>query len=187
MIESAEIEYGKREKYINPWFKQHQKSVKDNHITGFVGEFAFCEYLGVDWRENIRKSYITPDEYDLHYKGHRIDIKTETLKEKYATEDRIKQICRRTIGENEPYGCRLINENQFKLLEKYDIIAWGLLDKRNLNDWVWCPIGWSFSSKIRRLPIVKTSPNGKINYPTNVIRVGPNFLNDPSLLVEFKD
>ena len=52
---------------------------RDAHIRHFLGEFACCTLLNIDWRRNIRDNYLTIDNYDFIVKGLKADVKTETI------------------------------------------------------------------------------------------------------------
>ena len=94
-------------------FEVNHLSYNERDELGFVGEFACCKFLGIDWKENIRDNYLTIDDFDFIVKIKKIDVKTETVPTKNA-----KKILRKEISDNELYGRRLINKGQFTLLQK---------------------------------------------------------------------
>lgn len=125
----------KREPYINHHFNpQHLSSLERNKI-GFVGEFCACEILGINWKDNIRKSYLDIDSGDGVCKKGIYDVKTETVPKRYA-----EKILNHTIKDDEIYGRRLINGGQVSLLSKYDIVIFGLIIREKKDKWY--PLGW---------------------------------------------
>lgn len=134
MKQQALEEAKKRNPYINHHFNVNHLTDEDRDIIGFLGEFAGCTYLGVDWRKNIRKDYLTIDSGDIKYKNLVIDIKTETIPNDppYKTFDKVFN---RKINDDVPYGRRLIVEGQADLLKKYDIVVFGAFIRGNYSKW----------------------------------------------------
>lgn len=137
----ARQESNKRESFIKHHFKPKHSSLMKTNEVGFIGEFCFCEFLGLDWRKNIRSDYKTIDNYDLVFNSKRIDVKTETIPHHYAT-----KLLNNTIKDDDKFGRRLYSSGQFKLLEKYDYIVFGLII-RNTEDF-WYPLGFTSAGYI---------------------------------------
>jgi len=79
---------------------------------------------------------------------------------KYAT-----KILNRTIGDDDLYGRRLINKNQFSLLAKYDIVVFGFFIRKQLT--YWYPIGYIESRTIveNYPPTFKRPDGGSYPFP----------------------
>ena len=135
MVAQAHVEADRRDKYIVHHFEVGHMNRETRDMVGFLGEFACCKLLGQDWKANIRKDYLDIDSFDIEYKGKRIDVKTETVGEPPAS-----RIISRVIGDNVVYGRRLINQGQWNLLQKYDIIIFGLFIRNQLDKWY--PVGY---------------------------------------------
>ena len=56
MLDTAENEVKKRGNYLNPHFNLDYLNENTRQIIGFLGEFACQEYLGINWRNNIKLS-----------------------------------------------------------------------------------------------------------------------------------
>jgi hypothetical protein len=154
MRAQAKIESEKREKFIKHHFEVKHLSYNERDELGFIGEFACCKLLGIDWKKNIRDNYLTIDNYDFIIKNKRIDVKTETVPKEYA-----KKILRNKISDNELYGRRLINKGQFNLLKKYDIVIFSLFAREHLD--YWFPIGYLETEFIiKNYPPTKERPDG---------------------------
>lgn len=154
----AKIESSKRDAFINHHFEVGHLTGKERDELGFLGEFACCEALGIDWKKNIRENYYTIDDFDFIVNNKKIDLKTETVPYKYAI-----KILNRTINDNELYGRRLINKGQFSLLSKYDIVIFGLFIRNQID--FWYPIGFIDTKLIIEnfVPTYKRADGG--NYP----------------------
>ncbi len=135
MRAQAKIEAQRRDQYIKHHFEVEHLSYTQRDEIGFLGEFACCKLLGIDWKSNIRENYFTIDDFDVYFKGKKIDIKTETVPATYAT-----AIVNRTINDNLAYGRRLINAGQWGLLVKYEIVIFGLFIRDFYDKWY--PIGF---------------------------------------------
>ena len=125
----------KRNSHIKHHFEVSHLNSTERDIVGFLGEFACCSLLGIDWKKNIRKDYLTIDTYDFVFNGLKCDVKTETVPDKYAS-----KILTRSINDDKLYGRRLINKGQYNLLHKYDLIIFGLFIRERLD--FWYPIGY---------------------------------------------
>ena len=141
MIERAKLETKKRNPDIKHHFEVSHFTSQERDIIGFIGEFAACELLNINWEKNIRTNYKTIDTQDIIYLDKKIDVKTETL-----PTDILLKIINHTITDNELYGRRLINQGQINLLKKYDIVIFGGID-RDKKDY-WYPIGWITTKEI---------------------------------------
>ena len=143
-----------RDTFIRHHFEIDHLSNKERDEIGFIGEFACCKLFGIDWRENIRNDYKTIDDYDFCHSDKRIDVKTETVPAKYA-----KKILRGEVSDDGLYGRRLINEGQFRLLNKYDIVIFSLIAREYMD--YWFPIGYLETKTIlNKYPPTRLRPDG---------------------------
>lgn len=166
----AQIESKRRDPYINHHFDVLYLSNNQRDILGFLGEFACCELLGINWRKNIRENYQSIDDFDFVYKGNRVDVKTETVPVKYA-----KKILRKKIGDNELYGRRLINSGQYDLLQKYDIVIFSLFARDHYK--YWFPIGYlETKTIIKSYPPTTIRPDGNGKYPFSACPIPTSIL-----------
>lgn len=164
MLEYSKIEAERRNNYISHHFEVEHLSSQIRDQIGFLGEFAFCTLLNIDWKENIRDNYLTIDDCDLVINEKKIDVKTETIPLNSAD-----KILRNSIKDNDLYGCRLINEGQVPLLSKYDIVFFGMFIRGHLD--YWYPIGYMYTKKIlQNYNVTKIRPDGGI-YPFPAIAV----------------
>lgn len=158
MKAQAKIEAQKRDAHIKHHFEVGHLSSEQRDELGFWGEFACSTALGQDWKKNIREDYLTIDSYDIIVNGKRIDVKTETVPEAFAS-----KILSREIGDNKVYGRRLINKGQFDLLTKYDLVIFGLCIRESPD--AWYPIGYIETKTIMdQYPPVYQRPDGGV-YP----------------------
>lgn len=141
MQAQALIEAERRAPHIIHHFEVGHMAPQQRDIIGFLGEFACCSLFNIDWRSNIRDNYLTIDNFDFIINGLKVDVKTETVPFNF-----IDRIINKKINDNGAYGRRLINEGQFNLLNKYDIVVFGLFDRENFNTWY--PIGYLETNKI---------------------------------------
>lgn len=135
MKAQARVEANKRNDYIKHHFEVGHLTSSQRDEIGFLGEFACCDYLGIDWKENIRGDYLTIDDFDFKINNKRVDVKTETVPAIYA-----KEILTKQISDDGIYGRRLINKGQFSLLNKYDVVIFSLFVREHLD--YWFPIGY---------------------------------------------
>jgi hypothetical protein len=158
MKAQASVEAKQRDAYIKHHFEVKHLTHSERDELGFLGEFACCTLLGIDWKRNIRDNYYTIDNYDVVINGKKSDVKTETVPTSYA-----KKIISRTINDDDLYGRRLVNQGQYNLLNKYDIIIFGLIVRNNLD--YWYPIGFIETSIIiNNYPPTTKRPDGG-HYP----------------------
>lgn len=158
MNERAIIESNKREEFIRHHFEVAHLTSAERNSIGFLGEFAFSEYMGADWKENIRPDYLTIDDCDFIIGDKKIDVKTETIPEKFA-----ERVLNGQINDDRAYGRRLYSQGQYNLLGRYDFIVFGMLIREHKDKWY--PLGYISSQEILNNYKPTTSgPNG-INYP----------------------
>lgn len=164
MRERAKIESSKRDSFISHHFEVNHLSYQERDQLGFIGEFACCTALNIDWQSNIRENYNTIDDYDFLVRGKKIDLKTETIPLRYAS-----KILNKTISDDEAYGRRLIYSGQFNLLSKYDIVLFGMFIREDID--CWYPIGYIETSIIiNNYPATSNRPyGGKYPFPGSPI------------------
>lgn len=141
MIDLSKKESQRRNSYIRHHFDVNHLTPEQRDQVGFLGEFCFCEFVGIDWKKNIRENYITIDSYDVILNGKKVDVKTETVP-RY----RANKIINHMITDDEPYGRRLFCKSQESLLAKYDVVVFGLVIRDEMN--AWYPIGYIDASRI---------------------------------------
>ena len=158
MRKQAIIESKKRNNFIKHHFEVNHLSFNERDQLGFLGEFACCEFLGIDWKKNIRENYYTIDDFDFIINKKKVDVKTETVPYSYA-----QKIISGSIRNDELYGRRLINKGQFSLLKKYDLVIFSLFIRNQLD--YWYPIGYiDTKTIIDNYPPTYKRPDGG-NYP----------------------
>jgi len=166
MKEAAERESRKREPHIKHHFDIEHYDSYSRNVVGFLGEFAGCVMLGIDWKTNIRPDYPTIDKLDARYLGKRLDFKTETI-----PEPPFSRVIARSIDDDEPYGRRLYHIGQETLLEKYDLIVFGAIKRVDISEMrEWCAIGWIDAARIPAYPRGEIGPRG-IHYPFPAFQV----------------
>lgn len=174
MLNFAINEVNRRSAYLKPHFNLNYLNETTRQIIGFLGEFACQEYLGINWKENIRENYIKPDDYDFVHNNLKIDVKTETL----PTETILRSVIQGTIGDDIPYGRRLINKGQCNLLSNYDLVMFGaILRPSRPDNWTpigekWFPIGMITTDHIlKNYKPVSKMPFGTGYYPEPCINI----------------
>lgn len=130
MRDSAEREARRRDPHIVHHFELPYMDGRKRDRIGFLGEFACKECLGLNWRDGIRNNYDVIDAGDILIPNITIDIKTETIPSKILMSLRGGH-----VGDDRPYGRRLINEGQIALLEHYDYVAWGAFPRGAYDRW----------------------------------------------------
>ena len=154
MREAALREAQKREPHINHHFELDYMSGEERNVISFLGEFACKEGLGLDWRKGIRNDYIVPDKGDILRPNLTIDIKTETI-----PYDILMRLVKRKLGDDKPYGRRLITEKQIPLLEKYDYVVWGAFSRESQK--LWFSLGYLETDYIlNHYSVTKDTPFG---------------------------
>ena len=133
----------------DPVLEQHVEG-----IFGYIGDMCAGLALGLDPKNIMRNMVLDTDllshrdECDIIYKGHRIDVKTE-----FYPEHKFKKVINNTITKNETYGCRLINDNQFRENSHgVDIYFYGTIDNihpRKAN--FWYGIGWITTTRVKKI------------------------------------
>lgn len=171
MRRAAEIESKRRNDFIKHHFDLAYMTGGQRDVVGFLGEFACKEYLGLDWRAGIRKSYETIDKGDILIPGITADIKTETM-----SSGKLTLLLNGRIGDDAPYGRRLINQGQVGLLEHYDYVIWGAFP-RNLCNW-WYPLGYLDTKHIlENYKVTEQTPFGS-QYPEPCLNIRHSELKD---------
>lgn len=179
MEKQADAESEKRNPHIKHHFEVNHLSYHKRDVVGFLGEFAACELLGINWKKNIRADYETIDSGDGKCKKGIFDVKTETI-----PYENLHKILNREIKDDELYGRRLINEGQISLLEKYDIIIFGAFCRNNYKKWY--PIGWLDTKHIlANYRVTKKRPDGG-EYPFSALAIKTSELKAISELLEDK-
>lgn len=130
MREAAQREAERRNPHIRHHFDVDYMSSEQRDIIGFIGEFACKQLFDIPWQEDIRENYIQTDSGDIILPGLTIDIKTETI-----PYDVLMKLVKGKISDNQPYGRRLINEEQIGLLKRYDYVVWGAVARGNPTHW----------------------------------------------------
>ena len=176
MIEESIKQAKKREPFIRHHFELSHFSGEERNKIGFLGEFACCEFFGIDWKQNIREDYLTIDDFDFSIKHLKVDVKTETVPSSL-----INSILKGEINDDEPWGRRLINKGQVPLLNKYDVVIFGLIDRNNRSGWY--PIGYMTTKNILENYSIQTKmPFGTKNYPSPAMAIRTSELKSLSLL-----
>lgn len=164
MKERAKAESLRRNPHINHHFDVNHLTGEERDIIGFLGEFACCELLKINWKDNIRDNYLTIDNFDLVVNNKKADVKTETIPLKY-----LNLIVDKKINDNELFGRRLINQGQVILLPKYDIVIFGAFERGNYD--YWYPIGYLESKYIlENYQITNNRPDGG-KYPFSALPI----------------
>lgn len=124
----------------NPDLMKHVEGV-----FGYIGDMCAATWLGLDPKELMRNMVLDTDllahrdECDLIYRGTRIDVKTE-----FYPPEKFEKVITNTISKKETYGCRLINDNQFRensgTIDVYLFATLDNLDPRKAK--YWYGIGW---------------------------------------------
>ena len=168
MHRRAEQEANKRDPYINHHFEVGHLTGGERDIIGFLGEFACCEYLGINWKDNIRENYLTIDHGDIN-KNVIIDIKTETIPNS-SPNKYFHRVFNKTIHDDETFGRRLIHENQMGLLENYQYVIWGAFVRDAYNKWY--ALGYLDTETILReySPTSERPDGGRYPFPALPIR-----------------
>lgn len=174
MADRAIYETQRRGNHLHPHFDLPYLDEPTRLAIGFLGEFACCQLLGIDWEKNIRENYNRADEYDFIYRNKRCDVKTETL----PTKEILDKVIERKIKDDVPYGRRLIHENQFNNnLPHYDVIIFGCFLRPDGNGWnpvgaAWYPIGAIKSTVVMRdyVPTIVTPYGSEYREPCVNVR-----------------
>jgi hypothetical protein len=164
MRSRARIESIRRNSHIRHHFEVDHMTSEQRDDLGFLGEFACCELLGIDWESNIRDNYLTIDDFDFNINGKKIDVKTETMPVNYA-----KRLLKGEILDNDLYGRRLINKGQFNLLNKYDIVIFSLFAREHPD--YWFPIGYLETKHILENyePTIDRPDGGRYPFPASPV------------------
>lgn len=165
MRRAAKIESERRDPNIEHHFELEYMTGEERDIIGFLGEFACKECLGLDWKAGIRDNYDTIDQGDILLPDVKIDIKTETIPHNI-----LMQLVKGWVGDDMPYGRRLINQDQVPLLEHYNYVVWGAFSRG--MDKLWFSLGYLETSYIlAHYKVTSDTPFGrKYNVPCLNIR-----------------
>ena len=176
MIEESIKQAKKREPFIRHHFELKHFSGEERNKMGFLGEFACCQFFGIDWKQNIREDYLTIDDFDFSINHLKVDVKTETVPSYF-----INSILKGEINDDRAWGRRLINKGQVPLLNKYDVVIFGLIDRDNQSGWY--PIGYMTTKNILENYSIQTKmPFGTKNYPSPAMAIRTSELKPLSLL-----
>lgn len=173
MQQAAQEEARKRDPFINHHFELSYMTPAQRDIIGFLGEFACKEALGLDWRAGIREDYVVPDQGDILDLNGVVDIKTETV-----PFQKLMRLVRKEIGDDDPYGRRLINQDQVSLLQHYDYVVWGAFSRPDgRHPLKWYDLGYLESAYIlahytitRDAPFGGTYPEPCLNVRTSELK-----------------
>ena len=121
-------------------------------IFGYIGDMCASVALGLDPKNVMRNMVLDTDllshrdECDVIFRGHRIDVKTE-----FYPEEKFESVINKTITKKETYGCRLINDNQFRENSHgIDIYLYGTIDNLDPRKAkYWYGIGWITTEKAK--------------------------------------
>lgn len=123
-------------------------------VVGYIGDMCAGIMLGLDPHNIMRNMVLDTDllihrdESDIVFNGYRIDVKTE-----FYPPHKFNSVINRTITKNETYGCRLINDKQFRdNSHGIDIYLYGTMDNidpRKAN--YWYGIGWISTDRIKEI------------------------------------
>lgn len=144
-------------------------------VVGYIGDMCASTILGLDPFNVMRNMVLDTDllshrdECDLVFRGHRIDIKTE-----FYPEHKFNSVVNRSISKNETYGCRLINDTQFKQNSKgIDIYLYGTIDNIDPRKAkYWYAIGWISKERVLQIapkPSTSTPAGAKLWTPAHCI------------------
>ena len=172
MIRRAREEAHRRDAYITHHFEVEHLTGEERDIIGFLGEFACCEFLGINWEDNIRESYLTIDTGDIEHNNLVYDVKSETLPREY-----LQKVYTRNIGDDAKWGRRLINEKQVPLLRNYDVVIFGGF-VRGEDNLEWYPFGYLETNHIlQEYEVTSQRPDGGY-YPYPALPIKTSELKD---------
>lgn len=176
MVNRAGTESMKRDPFIKHHFSVEHLTDQDRDKIGFLGEFAASELLGINFINQIRDNYFTIDSGDGKIQNMVYDVKTETIPSPY-----FDKIISGQIKDDEIFGRRLINKNQVSLLNKYDIIIFGVFKRGDYTKWY--PIGYQYTDYIlTNYEITNKRPDGGF-YPFSALPIKTSCLIDISKLL----
>ena len=168
MIEAAVREADRRDPHIHHHFELDYMTPDMRDQIGFLGEFACKEELNMDWRAGIRPDYEEPDEGDIIIPNSTVDIKTETIPFNV-----LMRLVRHNVGDDQPYGRRLITEGQVDLLQHYNYVVWGAFPRPDgiHNELRWYSLGYLETAYIlENYRVTDETPFGS-HYPEPCINV----------------
>lgn len=161
-------------------------------VIGYIGDMCGAIWLGKDPKEIMRNMVLDTDllthrdECDFVYKGNRIDVKTE-----FYPDDKFERAIKRELKEKETYGCRLINDNQFRENSKnIDVYLFATIDDIDPREAeYWYPIGWIMKKRAEEVapkPMwwspagarlwvpAHCIPNKELENPEDIFQIGQN-------------
>ena len=156
-------------------------------LIGYVGDIAAALFLNLDpiaelKRMLVETSFLTHrDSSDLEYRGYRVDVKTELI-----PETRRDAVIDRSIGDNQTYGKRLINQAQLDD-NRYEseIYLFGTLDSENpFQATNWIPVGFITSTRRREVAPVATRTPGIATIPYPAYAVPTSALSAPTAMFD---
>ncbi len=159
-------------------------------VVGYLGDIGGSVWLGLDWKEQLKNMVIRTDllshrdDYDLIYRGWRIDVKTEDFGEEHAR--LVEKIVNRKISPAEVYGERLVNAEQFnenygKSAEIYVFSCLDQLDPRLAKKWQ--PVGWTYKETILSLGQPRTKSSSGRTLPSPAYLIPNDKLEPPQTLL----
>jgi hypothetical protein len=160
-------------------------------VVGYIGDMCAGIMLGLDPLNIMRNMVLDTDllthrdECDIIYNGYRIDVKTE-----FYPEHKFNSVINKTITKNETYGCRLINDKQYRENSHgIDIYLYGTIDNidpRKAD--FWYGIGWVSNDRVKKIapePTLFSPAGAKLWTPAHCI---PNEdLEDVNSLINLKN
>ena len=154
-------------------------------VIGYLGDICAAVYLGLDPIAELQRMLVETDllthrdKSDLVYRGHRVDVKTELI-----PDGRRPSVIDRSIGDNEPYGKRLINKDQLDDNEEgSDIYLFGTLDSEDpFQATNWIPVGFITSRCRKDVAPIATRKPGAATIPYPAYAIPTSALSAPSSL-----
>ena len=159
-------------------------------VIGYIRDMSASLLFNYDPKQIMRNMIIETnllqhrDDCDLVYNGNRIDVKTEFYgKNQNQHLSKLEKVLSKEIKENETYGCRLINDNQFKQNSKnIDLYLFGTLDNldpRRAKYWICC--GWISTEEVKKI-----SPNPRSFSPAGAKLWTPAHCIPNNILLDFE-
>lgn len=168
----------------------HQLNKYIEGTIGYLGDMSAALLFDYDPQEIMRNMIIDTDllehrdDCDLIYRGNRIDVKTEFYgKNQQQHLSKLKRILKKKIKDDEAYGCRLINNNQFKQNSRnIDIYLFGTLDNIDPRKAkIWICLGWITTEHVKEI-----SPNPQSHSPAGLKLWTPAHCIPNNILYDFE-
>jgi len=153
MIDESSAQSMKRERFIKHHFESDVMSSDVRNQVGFLGEFACCVALGLDWKKSIRENYDAPDHFDIIFRGKRIDVKTQVTPTKFLI----------------PQRHFLVSETQKEHIKLSDYIVSGAISREKMNGWH--PIGYAPTEVLDQIEAVTHHSVSGTKYYTKTIEI----------------